>query len=71
MLPKPKSKLGYSADEISKICRDRKIKTNKFWKAFGVNTCVIENGESRYYACDVENALYKLKAKDGKFYMWD
>lgn len=71
MLPKPKSKYGYSKAEIVEICKERGIKLGNFWKAFGVNTVAIENNENRYYTCDVERALYKLQCKDGKNHPWD
>ena len=61
MIPKPKDKMGYSREEILKICRDRKIHHETFWKAFGVNTVsVADDGTSRFYALDVERALYEL-----------
>ena len=72
MLPKPKHRLGYSKEEVLKICRERKIHHATFWKAFGVNTCSLaEDGKPRYYVCDVERALYDLGQKDGKYHQWD
>jgi hypothetical protein len=70
-LPKSKSRLGYSEKEIQAICKARKISMSKFWKAFGVNTVSVENGESRYYRCDVERALYELNCNDGVYHAWD
>ncbi len=73
-LPKPKSEIGYSRDEVLAICRDRKIHHKTFWKAFGVNTIggemVNGNLESRLYVCDVERALHIL-GKGGKYRPWD
>ena len=72
MLPKPKDTLGYTKEEISVICKERKIPTKKFWNAFGINTvAVAKDGSSRFYQCDVENALYKLHCKDGIWHPWD
>lgn len=71
-LPKSKDKFGYSKEEIELICKERNIKLNKFWIAFGVNTVsVAKDGTSRYYQCDVERALYLLKNKDGQYHLWD
>lgn len=70
-LPPAKSKLGYSRKELLKICRERKIPMKMFWKSLGCGTRAIENGEERYYTCDVEMALYKLNANGGKWHMWD
>lgn len=73
-LPKPKSKLGYSREEVLAICRDRDIKPETFWEAFGINTVGVEivdgKRESRLYACDVERALHIL-GKGGKDHQWD
>ena len=74
-LPKPKSQLGYSREEVLEICRARKIHHKTFWKAFGINTVggEIVDGkmESRLYVCDVERALWKLGKTGGKFHMED
>ena len=72
MLKPSKDPLGYTSEEISKICKERKISSNKFWEAFGINTVAIsKDGSYRYYRCDVEKALWTLKHKDGKFHLWD
>ena len=71
MLPKSKSKKGYSSGEIQQICKDRHIELVDFWDAFGVNTCALEHGEARYYQVDVERALYRLKSTDGVPHPWD
>ena len=63
-LPKPKSKFGYSNEEIAKICQERGIGKEAFNKAFGVNTVGVEivdgKKELRLYACDVERAFWNL-----------
>lgn len=65
-LPPPKSEMGYSDAEVRSICRARRIPVKTFWKAFGAgNTCAIENNEFRFYECDVERALWKLRAPGG------
>lgn len=71
-LPKPQDKLGYSRSEILDIIRPRGIHHKTFWKAFGVNTvAVAEDGQARFYVCDVERALYLLNKKDGVDHLWD
>lgn len=74
-LPKPKSDIGFSREEILEICRSQKIHHKTFWKAFGINTVGVEvvNGknEARMYVCDVERALYQLGKSGGKFHDWD
>jgi len=72
MLPNPKDPNGYTKEEILVICRERKIHHMTFWKAFGINTCMIKkDGTLIYYQCDVESALYSLKSKDGVAHLWD
>ena len=72
MLPKPELKYGYSKKQIEQICKERNILEAKFWKAFGVNTvCDDGNGNTCYYRCDVEKALYSLGCSDGKWHQWD
>lgn len=71
-MKKPKDPLGYQDFEIKKICDERGIAEKDFNKAFGVNTVAIgKDGKGRYYVCDVERALWKLKAKGGKYHEWD
>ena len=72
MLPKPSHKYGYTKKEVLDICRERKIHHNTFWKAFGVNTCMLDKELGViYYPCDVEKTLYQLGKKDGKYHPWD
>ncbi len=71
-LPKPENEIGYSGLEIVQICGDRNICTKNFWKAFGINTCSMdETGAVLYYKCDVERALHILKADGGQYHLWD
>lgn len=72
LLSDPKDPRGYSNEEINKILKDNNLNVERFWKAFGICTCLITtNGEYRYYKCDVERALYKLGSKLGKDHLWD
>jgi len=71
-LPNPADPLGYTQNEILAICKKKKINQKQFDKAFGVNTCAVgKDGKHRYYRCDVEKALYNLRAKGGKWHAWD
>ena len=72
MLPEPRNKRGYTGEEIERICRKKNIDPDDFWEAFGINTCSMdENGDTIFYTCDVEKALYLLKDIDGEFHEWD
>lgn len=72
MLNLPKDPRGYTIQELRQICKERKIPFYKFDNAFGVNTAIMaEDGTPRYYRCDVERALWRLKDKDGRYHDWD
>lgn len=72
MLQNPRDPDGYTKEEVLSICRERKIHHRKFWKVFGVNTCVMaEDGTLRYYKCDIERALHILGNRDGVDHIWD
>lgn len=71
-LPKSSQKGGYTRQEILDIIRPLGVHHRTFWKAFGVNTaCIGEKGETLFYGCDIERALYQLRKPGGKFHMWD
>jgi hypothetical protein len=71
-LPTPNHPYGYPSSQLAEILKELKISKQKFEKAFGVNTCSMsETGETIYYPCDVERALYKLGHKLGINNMWD
>lgn len=71
-LPIPIHPYGYTRKQVLQICRERKIHHKKFWSAFGVNTCAVdEKLGTIYYVCDVEKTLWSLNKKDGKYHVWD
>jgi hypothetical protein len=72
-LPEPQHEYGYPSSQLDVIIKDLGIKPKEFNNAFGVNTCVIneKTGENIYYVCDVQNALYRLGHKLGKWHPWD
>ena len=72
MLPTPQHPYGYTKKQILQICRERKIHHATFWKAFGVNTCTVDDKLGTiYYPVDVKKALYELGHKDGEYSAWD
>jgi len=72
-LPKSKNPIGYTKVELQAILKELKIKYSIFSKAFGINTCSLnEKGETLYYHCDVERALWIIGNKLlGRHRMWD
>jgi len=72
LIPDSQDPSGYSNEEINKILADNHLSVEKFWKAFGINTCLITTtGEYRYYKSDVKRALYKIGSKLGKDHLWN
>ena len=70
-LPKSKSKLGYTSEELEVICKKAGVSNLEFIDALGINTCAFYKGTVYYYKCDVEKAVYILGKKCGKFHTWD
>ena len=72
-LPKPKHKYGYTKNQINHICKKYKISQNKFWKTFGVNTCLLDEKLGViYYPVDVERTLaIILGYRDVSWMEWD
>jgi hypothetical protein len=71
-LPTPAHGYGYTRAQVEGICREREIPMDRFWDAFGVNTCMLdEKLGTIYYRSDIERALYILRAPSGKPHLWD
>ena len=71
-LPKPLNRYGYPSSQLIEIITLLDLNSEEFFNALGTNTCVLSNKEEVvYYPCDVENALYKLGHKLGKYTKWD
>lgn len=72
-LPEPEHKFGYPESQIKMILKELEIDEKDFNKSLGINTVTLdgETGDTIYYVCDVERALYVLGYKFGKNYEWD
>ena len=67
-----KHKEGFLASEIKDILTKYNIDEDKFYEALGVNTCMIIDGQTITYHCDVEKGLRCVIEKRGEnFYEWD
>jgi hypothetical protein len=73
LLPPPDHKHGYTDLYLDLCLIVLGVDSNKFWKAFGVNTCAYDEEKkcNVYYKCDIERALYKLEHKSGINHAWD
>jgi DNA-binding transcriptional regulator YiaG len=59
-----KSKFGLTNNEIKELLKEQKIKEKDFYKALGINTCMIINGETITYHTDIDRALRLLTNKN-------
>lgn len=69
---KTKHKEGFTGVEIQAILEKYKIDNDKFYKALGVNTCMIIEGQFITYHCDVEKGLRcVIEDRDQNILEWD
>lgn len=53
-----KYEYGFTSSEIKKLLTDYGVDKEKFYEALGINTCMLIEGETITYHCDIEKALY-------------
>lgn len=71
-LPKPIHKHGYVAEQLDVILAERGISREDFNRAFGINTCALDDELGVIvYPEDVERALWLLGHKEGVYHAWD
>jgi len=59
-----KSKFGLTDNEIKALLKEQKINEKDFYKALGINTCIIINGETITYHTDIDRALRLITNKN-------
>ena len=59
-----KSKFGLTNNEIKELLKEQKINEKDFYKALGINTCMIINGETITYHTDIDRALRLITNKN-------
>jgi DNA-binding transcriptional regulator YiaG len=59
-----KSKFGLTDNEIKALLKEQKINEKDFYKALGINTCMIINGETITYHTDIDRALRLITNKN-------
>jgi len=72
ILPPPNHAHGYTDIYLELCLIVLGVDMDKFWKAFGVNTCMYDEKEkcNVYYKCDIESAL-SLMGYGTKYHGWD
>jgi hypothetical protein len=67
-----KYEYGFTKSEIKELLTEYDINPEKFYKALGVNTCMIIDGQSITYHCDIEKALFcVVENREQNFLEWD
>ena len=56
-----KNKQGFVHSKITKLITEHNMDSDAFYKALGVNTCMIINGEVVTYHCDIAKAFRCVK----------
>ena len=68
------STYGFTVVEVGLMLTEHfpTINHKQFWEKFGVNTCMIVDGLTRYYHCDVDLAVRLcLENREKKAHEWD
>ena len=69
---KTKHKEGFTAEEIVDVCEFFNISPQDFTEKLGINTCIIRDGETITYHCDVDIAVRCcLEGREKTFAEWD
>lgn len=67
-----KYEYGFIDSEINDILEKYNIDKDKFYTGLGVNTCMLINGETITYHCDILKGLYcVIENREQTFEEWD
>jgi hypothetical protein len=67
-----KYEYGFTASEINTLLTEYDLDENLFYQKLGVNTCMVIEGQTITYHCDIEKALFCLvENRDQNFLEWD
>lgn len=67
-----KYEYGFTASEINTLLTEYDLDENLFYQKLGVNTCMVIEGQTITYHCDIEKALFCLvENRDENFLEWD
>lgn len=67
-----KNEHGFVASEIKDILTKYNIDENKFYIGLGINTCMVINGETITYHCDIiKGLLCVIENREQTFEEWD
>ena len=67
-----KYEYGFTSEEIKNLLKEYDLNSESFYKALGVNTCMIIDGQTITYHCDIENALFcVVENREQNIWEWD
>jgi len=67
-----KYEYGFTASEINTLLTEYDLNEDLFYQKLGVNTCMVIEGQTITYHCDIEKALFCLvENRDQNFLEWD
>lgn len=67
-----KYEYGFTASEINTLLTEYDLNEDLFYQKLGVNTCMVIEGQTITYHCDIEKALFCLvENRDENFLEWD
>lgn len=67
-----KYEYGFTASEINTLLTEYDLDEDLFYQKLGVNTCMVIEGQTITYHCDIEKALFCLvENRDQNFLEWD
>ena len=67
-----KYEYGFTASEINTLLTEYDLDEDLFYQKLGVNTCMVIEGQTITYHCDIEKALFCLvENRDENFLEWD
>jgi hypothetical protein len=67
-----KYEYGFTASEINTLLTEYDLNEDLFYQKLGVNTCMVIEGQTITYHCDIEKALFCLvENRDEDLWEWD
>lgn len=63
---------GFVRKEIKQLLTEHNLDEDAFYKALGVNTCMVMDGQTVTYHCDIAKAFYcVVENRDQTLEEWD
>lgn len=67
-----KYEYGFTSEEIKNLLKEYDLNPESFYNALGINTCMIIDGQTITYHCDIEKALFcVVENRNQNIWEWD